>query len=258
MDKENTIPVWTVGGVVAALVIILWIATLVLLPKLIPSDAVRGQFGDMFGSINALFSGLAFVGVIVAILLQKEELEEQRNELRETRKEFKIQNETLKQQRFENTFFNMLNLHSEIVNTTTYKQDRSIYGRDARTEEGRLAFTLMLNELIEKLNSASGAVDQHSREVIEIVVEEKLENLQLYLAHYFRNLYGIFKMIHNADFTDEQKKTYGKMVRSQLSDQELGLLYYNSEHYSRGKKFKTYINEYDLFDNLPKAMVPNF
>ncbi|MEQ8578345.1 MAG: hypothetical protein RIC57_11055 [Balneola sp.] len=47
----------------------------------------RGSFGDMFGSINALFSGLALAGVIYAILLQRKELSLQREELKLTRKE---------------------------------------------------------------------------------------------------------------------------------------------------------------------------
>ena len=47
----------------------------------------RGTFGDMFGALNALFAGLAFAGLIVAILLQREELKLQRLELTETRKE---------------------------------------------------------------------------------------------------------------------------------------------------------------------------
>jgi hypothetical protein len=47
----------------------------------------RGTFGDMFGAVNALFSGLAFVGVIYAILLQRQELALQRIELELTRKE---------------------------------------------------------------------------------------------------------------------------------------------------------------------------
>lgn len=47
----------------------------------------RGTFGDMFGGINALFSGLAFGGVIYAILLQRQELELQREELKSTRSE---------------------------------------------------------------------------------------------------------------------------------------------------------------------------
>jgi hypothetical protein len=43
---------------------------------------VRGQFGDIFGGVNALFTGLAFAGIIYTILLQRHELEVQRTELR--------------------------------------------------------------------------------------------------------------------------------------------------------------------------------
>lgn len=47
----------------------------------------RGAFGDMFGAINALFSGLAFAGIIFTILRQREELKLQRKELELTREE---------------------------------------------------------------------------------------------------------------------------------------------------------------------------
>ncbi|MEQ1904631.1 MAG: hypothetical protein ABL888_10625 [Pirellulaceae bacterium] len=40
-----------------------------------------GVFGDSFGFVNALFSGLAMAGVIVALWYQREELAEQRKEL---------------------------------------------------------------------------------------------------------------------------------------------------------------------------------
>lgn len=43
-------------------------------------DQNRGTFGDMFGAANALFSGLAFAGVVVAILLQRLEMQESRSE----------------------------------------------------------------------------------------------------------------------------------------------------------------------------------
>lgn len=54
-----------------------------------PVMSDSGLFGDMFGGINALFSGLAFLGVIYAIVLQREELRLQRKELELTRKELK-------------------------------------------------------------------------------------------------------------------------------------------------------------------------
>ena len=45
----------------------------------------QGQFGDMFGALTALFSGLAFAGMITAIVLQTKELSYQREELELTR-----------------------------------------------------------------------------------------------------------------------------------------------------------------------------
>lgn len=72
------------------IVVALWAATpivIILLP--LGGWAERGQIGDLFGSVNALFSGLAFAGVIFAILLQRQELTLQRQELQETRAEMK-------------------------------------------------------------------------------------------------------------------------------------------------------------------------
>lgn len=92
----------------------------------IPDGNIRGTFGDQFGAVNALFSGLAFAGLIYTIILQRRDLELQRNDLKLQREElvltrkemeeqtaeFEKQNETLKIQRFENTFFNMLSRFS--------------------------------------------------------------------------------------------------------------------------------------------------
>jgi hypothetical protein len=50
-------------------------------------EADRAAFGEMFGAVNALFSGLAFAGVICAILLQREDLSLQRTELQLTREQ---------------------------------------------------------------------------------------------------------------------------------------------------------------------------
>jgi len=65
----------------------LWLATLAVGHFFFATWEGRGQFGDLFGSINALFSGLAFAGLIYAILLQRRELNLQRTELRLQREE---------------------------------------------------------------------------------------------------------------------------------------------------------------------------
>lgn len=68
----------------AGLVVLLWLG-LGLFPLCLGAD--RGTFGDMFGAVNSLFSGLAFAGVIYAIALQSQELSLQRAELKLTRTE---------------------------------------------------------------------------------------------------------------------------------------------------------------------------
>ena len=55
----------------------------------LPDWTASGQFGDMFGGLNTFFSGLAFLGIIYTIFLQREELGLQRKELELTREELK-------------------------------------------------------------------------------------------------------------------------------------------------------------------------
>lgn len=47
-----------------------------------------GTFGDSFGIVNALFTGLAFSGLIVTIMLQYEEIKIQQKDLQESRLQF--------------------------------------------------------------------------------------------------------------------------------------------------------------------------
>lgn len=70
-----------IGAVAGVIALVLWALTPLVMSILYPTIAERGQIGDLFGSINALFSGLAFAGVILAILLQHEELGMQRRQL---------------------------------------------------------------------------------------------------------------------------------------------------------------------------------
>ncbi len=58
----------------------------------------RGQFGDWFGAVNALFSGLALAGVIVALVMQRKELGYQRKELSLTRAEMELSRGELRRQ----------------------------------------------------------------------------------------------------------------------------------------------------------------
>lgn len=201
-----------------------------------PSIQESAQFGDTFGAVNALFSGCAFVGLIYAIFLQRKDLKLQYDELRATREEFEIQNETLRKQRFENTFFNMLNLHNEVVSSL-----------EVSSNKGRKVFIYFLNEV--KLRWSNKDNPSHKLKTIEDICEDFYKSWDYVLGHYFRNLYCIVKFVDESDI-EKDKQDYVNILRAQLSDHELIILFYNFAYYWEGEKFKIYIEKYALLNNL--------
>ena len=87
-EKESSPWRWiAISIVVVASVLIAWLMSWDFITRQFGNPTRPGEFGDMFGAVNALFSGLAFAGVIVAILMQQAELSLQRQELRLQREE---------------------------------------------------------------------------------------------------------------------------------------------------------------------------
>ena len=130
MSKGNNDNKSIKGYVIALLfsgVLALYLIAWYLIDLFIQNPQDQGVFGDKFDAINALFSGLAFAGLIITLILQKKELGLQRDELEQTREElknqrleFETQNKTLKQQQFESALYNMLQLQQQIVNDLAY------------------------------------------------------------------------------------------------------------------------------------------
>ncbi len=75
MSKNTKVILVTAIGLLAA-----WALTPAVMHWRFPANIDKqGQAGDMFGAVNALFSGAALVGAIYVILLQHEELTQQRD-----------------------------------------------------------------------------------------------------------------------------------------------------------------------------------
>lgn len=91
--KKNRWPIIIAGSVLG-----LWIITLLAGLVIFDSWTTRGQFGDLFGSVNALFSGFAFAGLLYAIFLQRQELGLQREELQLQREEMRASRAELAEQ----------------------------------------------------------------------------------------------------------------------------------------------------------------
>lgn len=253
-EPKNPLWIWIIVAIIG--VIALWLLSWWGVSKFIDDPTNRGAFGDMFGAVNALFSGLAFAGLIVTLLYQKEELQLQREELRVTRKElenqrkeFEEQNKTMKRQRFENTFFNMLSLQNEIVANLSYA-NKNYNGREVFKHiyvKARISYKGSHNGIKEILKEYGYIVYSNISEITRF-------------DHYFRHLYHIFKYIDISDLIeDKERYEYASMVRSQLSDYELVMLFYNclaqKDSGIEENKFKPLIEKYAIFNNLRKELL---
>ncbi|WP_420322747.1 hypothetical protein [Flagellimonas sp.] len=69
------------------MVVLIWGLSAVLIILFLSEWSDRGTFGDLFGAVNALFSALAFAVLIYTIILQREEIKQNREEIILNRKE---------------------------------------------------------------------------------------------------------------------------------------------------------------------------
>lgn len=228
----------------------------------------RGTFGDKFGAVNALFSGLAFAGLIATLFYQKEELKLQREELQQTREElkgqreeFEEQNKTLKRQRFENTFFNMLSLQQEITNNLFYQYEKEIDGHiNLCTYKGREIF----KEIYEFAQFTYEGLIYPKNTGLKLILEKngytaytKVFDTNRF-DHYFRHLYHIFKYIDTTNLiNDEERYDYACIIRSQLSDYELIMLFFNGLSDNGKEKFKPLIEKYAILKNMRSDLLPS-
>lgn len=260
-------------GIMIVMVLVLFLANLCLI-FFFDKDQ-RGTFGDQFGAVNALFSGLAFAGLIYTIILQRHDLKlqrrdlhYQRRELELTRKEmeeqtaeFEKQNETLIIQRFENLFYNMLNLQQQIVDGLRYDYfdneratvpvkggfttDRKLVKREV---VGRDVFRYLFNDvlLVENYSTLYGY-----KQYLRYCGLEKYDRtlIPTYFDHYFRHLYKIVQFVDSQEFSFEEKYRYISFLRGTLSRYELVWLYYNALH-PDFYRFKKYIERYSLLKVL--------
>lgn len=203
------------------------------------------SFGDLYGALNTLFSGFAFLGVIVSILIQSEELNDTRREIAKQTEQFSSQTDAMYKQSFENTFFQLLGLNNEIVKSAAVDRvANDKYGNAIRLKgEGRDAFREYREYFAKFLQTLGHIPVGKTYEIFHNEIDDVL-------GHYFRSVYQALKLIDRAQLDNVQKKEYANMLRAQLSKHELELLFYNCLSKLGNVKFKPLLEKYEFFEHL--------
>ncbi len=213
---------------------------------------IRGQFGDMFGAINALFSGIALAGIIFAIYLQSQELAAQREELRLTREEMKLSRDELrgqkevmssqielnKIQQWENMLFKLFELFRNIY-------EQFIYG----SVSGNRAFKNIEDNLKNNIKSFNEYKNGTSRQQLENkrAVEEQIHEARDLLNHYINMVTNILEYISSLESTTTQS-IYFNTFKSLLSQTEVNILFMYRDHIIDEIKFQKIMDETQFLD----------
>lgn len=218
---------WTVGGVILAFGAYATILIRTTWPITELSIAKAGTFGDSFGALTSLFSGLGFAGLLATIFLQREELKLNRRELEETRREIQLQSQTFHRQRFEDAFYQMLALYKENL------RELSIRPHDG--DSHRIFGIEALHYLITKFEKAWGKhrlnkfpTDENERNEYLYTLASTIQSVFVRQTRYVETLSSILVLIQDECVPHNGKETYWRILASQLTAYEIKYLFYQA------------------------------
>lgn len=191
------------------------------------SVAKSGTFGDSFGALNSLFTGLGFAGLLITILLQREDLRLTRAELSDTRKEIKLQSRTFQQQQFEDSFYRVLALYKENLINLSIKAGT---GSDAR-----LCGVDALSYLVAKFDNAwakhkiaSFPETEDEKDEYIYILYTTCRSIFVRQTRYIETLNALLILIEEECFLPEKREYYWRILASQLTVYEMKYLFYQA------------------------------
>ncbi len=241
--SESSLKLWIIAGLIFAAVLLIFGGfTWVMIENFGSGKVDLGSWanaGAAYGMLAALFTGLAFAGLIVTILLQREDLSLQREELKETRKvldlqreELKNQSETMKKQQFENSFFNLINQLQLKFNNLIYidDQDKKYYKSEALNECGLNTYSFMRKSLASTLIYEANAKYDYI-DPTESVINQMIDNFMddsknKDILEYLDYIIFLLKFIDSESIGD--KSTYLDFLKVQITQSSLKLIFYRS------------------------------
>lgn len=219
-------------------------------------ETIIGQFGDFVGGvIGTLLAFAASLLYFIALKEQQkdvktnqaslnqqiEEFSKQVEELEKSREVNQLQLTTMTLQQYESTFYSYFNIYIQV-------KDRIVNGGKGHS----------LHTVITKLKKAikqKAISAMNSKEAYSYAIEQYCKLFVVNrsdISHYFRTLYRLLTIADSCPLRNKRfnaKMKYIKIIRSQLSDEELLLIYYNCYSTYAGKS-RRLITEYNLLKHL--------
>ena len=210
---------------------------------------VLGTVGDWLGGTSAPMLNLAgTILIIVTLRMQNEQLVITRDQVDKQNKIYEIE-------RFENRLFQFIGLHHSIINEISVEN-----------VTGRKYFKVIIDKLKDEAREVCRKYncdlpyDAIFREIdfkkLSEAFEKIYEEYIVYINHYFKNLYRTFDFIDiNKSINYKEKENYAGIVKDQLSEYEIYLLFLYSRSGSCTKRCRNLLSNYYVFDKLTEENI---
>jgi hypothetical protein len=170
-----------------------------------------GVFGESFGVINTIFSGLAFAGLILTIHLQRHELAESK--------------ETFRKERFEDSFYRLLGYYRQNLD------DIKIIDHKTNTaHDGVAALIFLIKKLHTAMQKYSHFLDTDAPEDRKVYYFKLFLETQRILSRqtrYLGTLECLLEQIENELPSVESRTPYWRILMSQLTIFEVKYIFYS-------------------------------
>jgi hypothetical protein len=234
-----------------------------------------GVFGDFIGGIlNPTLAFLSFIALLITIRIQSKELKNSTEELAKSSEALTEQSKSLKIQNFENTFFNMINLHNEGIKNILLKEDvqikqmrgiKSSNGFGTESFDKRIVGYYSINGENINLEADKNYIGKEAISRLFLILVEYLEKkgwkdfksnypnffeeYRNILTHYFKLMYQIFLLIEN-NIEEESQQKYANIFKAQFTTDELNLIAVHLiSDYTTGKYIE-FVEKYSFFDSI--------
>jgi hypothetical protein len=157
-----------------------------------------------------------------------------------------VQNETLRRQSFENTFFQLLRFVRESAQNLRARPA----GSDEPEYKGLLAFQHAIYQLQRRIGREflPPPTDKQLLELLTVAYKDICHVPHSDFGYYFRSLYHLVRLIDESKLRDRRR--YMLLLRAQLSHAEQLLLFVNSLSPYGRKHFKKLIEKYGLLKGI--------
>ena len=240
-----------------------WLNEVILVDSVNPITDYSEFIGGIVGSFWSLAGVLLFYASLTSqkkdLEAQKDLLVKQIDEIVAQTKESRIQNEMLKEQKNEETFFQLLKFHNEILQNIaieTSEIDFATGNSIMKTINGRKSFVEYYDIYKRFFQETSETMNTTSNEDLNKLFDKSYRKFfieyQSDLGHYFRNLFNVLVFVNS--LKESVQPFYLSLLKSQLSNFELALLLFHCLK-TDNAEFKSFVEKNGVLSTVPQDEV---